>query len=80
MQKFITPQKTLKQRLFIALFAMLMGGFAWAGWEDAANAAHDRKEYTKFLKIVKPAAIKGEARAQHWLADTYRNGEGVVQD
>ena len=80
MQKFTTPQKTLMQRLFLALFAMLVAGLAWAGPEDDAIAASLRKDYAAVLKIVTPSALKGEAWAQGWLADAYNYGQGVVQD
>ena len=80
MQKFTTPQKAMIQRLFLAQFTMLMAGLAWAGPKDDALVAYERKDYTAVLKIVEPQAIKGEAWAQHWLADVYKYGEGVVQD
>jgi len=80
MQNKTTPHRALMQRLFLALFAMLVAGLAWAGPEDDALAAALRKDYAAVLKIVKPPALKGEAWAQSWLADVYRNGEGVVQD
>ena len=80
MQKFTTPQKTLMQRLFLALFAMLVAGFARAGPEEDAIAAYKRKDYAEVLRIVKPPAIKGEAWAQIMIAYAYRNGQGVLQD
>ena len=67
-------------RLFLALFALLVAGLAWAGPEDDALAAYLRKDYAAVLKIIKPPAIKGEAWAQSWLADAYATGQGVVQD
>ena len=79
MKKITTPNKALMQRLFLALFAMLTAGLAWAGPEDDALAAYSRKDYAAVLKIVEPPAIKGEAWAQSWLADAYRNGQGVAQ-
>ena len=80
MQNKTTPHRALMQRLFLALFALLVAGLAWAGPEDDALAAYLRKDYAAVLKIVKPPAIKGEAWAQSWLADAYDSGEGVVQD
>ena len=80
MQKIKTPQNPLMHRLFSALLAMLMAGSSWAGPIDDALAAYERKDYAEVLKIVEPPAIKGEAWAQSWLADAYRNGQGVVQD
>ncbi len=80
MQKITTPQRALLQRLFLALFALLVAGLAWAGPEDDALAASLRKDYAAVLKIVKPQALKGEAWAQSSLADAYANGQGVAQD
>jgi TPR repeat protein len=80
MQKITTPQRALIQRHFLALFALLVAGLAWAGPEDDALAASLGKDYAAVLKIVKPPAIKGEAWAQSWLADAYRMGRGVVLD
>lgn len=80
MQKVTTLQKALMHRLFLVLFAMLTAGLAWAGPEDDARAAYLRKDYAEVLKIVKPAALKGEAWAQSGLADTHHDGEGVMQN
>ena len=80
MQKKTTPQKALMQRFSLTLITMLIAGVAWAGPKDDALVAYERKDYTAVLKIVEPQAIKGEAWAQHWLADVYKYGEGVVQD
>ena len=79
MQKIKTPQNPLMHRLFSALLAMTMAGSSWAGPIDDALAAYERKDYAEVLKIVEPPAIKGEAWAQSWLADAYRNGQGVAQ-
>ena len=80
MPKITTPQRALMQRLFLALFALLVAGLAWAGPEDDALADSLRKDYAAVLKIVKPPALKGEAWAQRWLAGAYATGQGVVQD
>ena len=79
MQKIKTPLNTLIQHLLLVLLAMLTAGLAWAGPKDDALAAYERKDYAAFLNIVKPAALKGEAWAQSWLADAYSNGQGVAQ-
>ena len=80
MQKIKRPLNTLMQHLLLVLLAMTMAGSSWAGPIDDALAAYERKDYAEVLKIVEPPAIKGEAWAQSWLADAYRNGRGVVQD
>ena len=68
------------KRLVISLFAMLAMCSAWAGVEDDALAAYQRKDYATVLKIVRPPAQKGEAWAQALLGDAYNFGRGVVQD
>ena len=80
MQKITTPQRALMHRLFLALFALLVAGLAWAGPEDDALAASLRDDYAAVLKVAKPLAIKGEAWAQSWLGGAYNYGHGVVQD
>lgn len=80
MQKITTPQKALMQRLLLVLFTMMMAGLAWAGPEEDALAAYERKDYAEVLKIVKPAALKGEAWAQFSFGAMYEGGQGVVQD
>ncbi len=80
MQKITTQKKALIQRLFLALFAMLIAGFARAGPVEDAISAYNRKDYAEVLRIAKPLAINGEAWAQTGLAILYNNGEGVVQD
>ena len=80
MKKIKTPQHLLMHRLFSALFTMLLAGSSWAGSIDDALAAYERKDYAEVLRIVKPRALKGEAWAQHWLADAYQFGTGVVKN
>ena len=80
MKKIKTPQSLLMHRLFSALFTMLLAGSSWAGSIDDALAAYERKDYAEVLRIVKPRALKGEAWAQHWLADAYQFGTGVVKN
>jgi len=63
MQKITTLQSPWMQRLCLLLIAMMMASVAWAAPEDDAQAAYERKDYAEVLKIVKPAALKGEAWA-----------------
>ena len=45
-----------------------------------ADAAYDRKDYAKALKIVQPLAEAGNAVAQFRLGYLYTQGQGVKQD
>jgi len=69
----------MKKPLLTLLTALMLNA-AWAGPVDDAIAAYDRKDFVGVVKIVRPPALKGEGWAQSWLADAYRDGQGVVQD
>ena len=43
-------------------------------------AAYKGKDYTAALKIIRPLAIKGGARAQFYLGLMYEEGDGVAKD
>ena len=47
---------------------------------DDAIAAHGRGDYAQSLKILRPLAEQGNARAQSNLGVMYNNGQGVTQD
>ncbi len=70
----------------LALIAVLCGGGlsgltapAWAGW-DEGRAAYERGDYATAIREWLPAAVAGDARAQHVVALMYSIGEGVRQD
>jgi len=46
----------------------------------AARAAYARHDYATELKLLRPIAEAGDARAQTLLGDMYKNGEGVPTD
>ena len=68
----------MKRLLLTAL--LLFASPAWTAPIDDAVAAYARGDYATVLKITRPLAAKGEAWAQHFLADSYAGGQGVVQD
>jgi uncharacterized protein len=47
---------------------------------DAAYAAHLRKKYATALRLARPLAAEGDARAQSLLGNLYYRGRGVPQD
>ncbi len=50
-----------------------------AQWDEVI-AAYAAGDYATTLKIIKPLAEHGEARAQHNLGVMYGSGQGVLQD
>jgi len=69
----------MKKLLFI-LLAVALGGPAWAGPIEDADAAYQRGDYLTELRIIRPLAAKGEAWAQVSLAFKYLEGQGVAQN
>ncbi len=58
--------------------AVLGGGAAVAGpWEDGM-VAYNRGDYVPALKLFRPLAEAGNAKAQSILGIMYRKGEGVT--
>ena len=70
----------LKRLQTLLVTLSLCVGTVWAGPEDDAAAAADRKDFATVLKIIRPQAIKGEAWAQTRLADAYFKGQAVLSD
>ena len=68
----------MKRLILTAL--LLLTSPAWAAPIEDATAAYARGDYATVLKIIRPLAAKGEAWAQHFLGDSYYDGQGVVQD
>lgn len=60
---------------------MLLGGTAaLAGpWEDGM-VAYNRGDYQPAIKLFKPLAQAGNARAQNVMGVMYRKGEGVAKN
>jgi TPR repeat protein len=65
----------------ILLAAQLMGAVAAiAGpWEDGM-AAYNRGDYTPAIRLFRPLAEQGNAKAQNVLGVMFRNGEGVPKN
>jgi hypothetical protein len=53
---------------------------AEAGPLDDASAAYHRGDFAAALKLIRPLAEQGDARAQGNLGVLYENGQGVPQD
>jgi len=60
--------------------AQLMGSAAAAGpWEDGM-AAYNRGDYVPALRLFRPLAEQGNAKAQKVLGIMFRKGEGVPKN
>jgi TPR repeat protein len=67
------------------IFLTILGTtICWSTWANSglfeAAAAYHRGDYAEVIKIVRPAAEKGDAWAMRLLGIAYNNGEGVPQD
>ncbi len=68
-----------KMHLVAGAVAILLGSGAAASagpWEDGM-VAYNRGDYVPAMKVFRPLAQAGNARAQHVLGVMYRKGEGV---
>jgi TPR repeat protein len=66
---------------FCAAFCLVASvSAALASPMDDYRSEYAKKNYTAAFKIIKPMAVKGEARAQSNLGVMYGNGHGVVKD
>ena len=72
-----------KQMIFggLIMAAQLLGGFgAGAGpWEDGM-AGYNRGDYVPAIRLFRPLAEQGNAKAQNVLGVMYRRGQGVARN
>ena len=72
-----------KQMIFggLIMAAQILGGFgAVAGpWEDGM-AAYNRGDYVPAIRLFRPLAEQGNAKAQNVLGVMYRRGQGVARN
>ena len=64
---------------FVVCVHKTMVPIACAGW-DEANSAHEKGDYVRAYKEIRPLAEQGDPRAQYNLGTMYLNGQGVPQD
>ena len=67
----------------IIVMLVVFGGWAPAKTQAAyelAWAAYHRPDYASALKLLKPLAEDGHAKAQYYLGRMYADGHGVEQD
>jgi hypothetical protein len=63
----------------VVFFLMLTGGAAAGPLEDGA-VAHRRGDYATAVRLWRPLAEQGVAKAQFFIGFMYEAGEGVPQD
>ena len=68
----------MKKLLFTLLFLTL--GTAWGGAFEDGLTAVDLKEYATALRLWRPLAQQGLAKAQFSLGRMYEQGHGVLQN
>ncbi len=61
------------------IIAMLTGTAAAGPFDDAASA-YGRGDYAAAMRLLRPLADQGDARAQNYLGVMYQIGQGVPQD
>lgn len=70
-----------KARAIVGVIAIILGSSAPAlagPWEDGM-VAYNRGDYVPAVKLFRPLAQAGNAKAQHALGVMYRKGEGVTR-
>lgn len=71
---------TLKHALVVIIFMLSFAAPAPAGPLEDADAAIKRRDYATAVRLIRPLAEQGDARAQYTLGVFYDNGLGVPQD
>jgi TonB family protein len=66
--------------IVLGALAFLFGGLAIADEMDDGQAAYARGDYEAALRLWRPLAEGGSARAQNNLGVMYENGKGVPED
>ncbi len=74
----------MKQRI-TSLFAggvlsLVLFGVASAGEFEDGQAAFQRGDYAEALRLWRPLAGQGEAKAQYSVGKMYHKGQGAPQD
>jgi len=70
----------LKRALTTIILVSSLTGPVSAGPLDDAYAAYQQSDYTSALRLFRPLAEQGNARAQTLLGLMYEDGQGVPKD
>ena len=71
---------TLRSGLFTIILMFSFTHTVAAGPLEDADAAVKKRDYATAVRIIRPLAEQGDARAQYTLGVFYDNGLGVPQD
>jgi hypothetical protein len=76
------PRRGAVKQLVLTVMAVLLLNLetAWARPLDDGVAAFKRGDYVTALRLFRPLATRGDAKAQYNLGVMYRDGQGVMQD
>ena len=66
--------------VIVAVLLSASSAFAGASEDCAAAAAYGRQDYAAAIRLCRPLAEQGDAKAQSALGWMYANGHGVPQD
>ena len=67
-------------RSIVLLLALGLSEPVLAGPLEDADAAHNKQDYATVLRLLRPLAEQGDARAQNNLGAMYDKGQGVPKD
>jgi uncharacterized protein len=70
----------LRAAVTASLMLAAIAGASVAGPLEDGEAAFKRGDYATALRLWRPLANQGDARAQYYLGAIYANGQGVPQD
>lgn len=66
--------------LLVGALALALPGTATSGQLKDGLAAYQSKDYEMALRLFRPLAVQGDAKAQALLGSMYQIGDGVPQD
>ena len=75
-----TVKLLLRHAVAAIVFVLWLAAPVAAGPFEDGNAAYERGDYTNALRLLRPLAYQGVARAQYNLGVMYDEGQGVPQD
>jgi uncharacterized protein len=73
-------KRTLQRGLSAIILIFSFADIVAAGPLEDADAAVKKRDYATAVRIIRPLAEQGDARAQYTLGVFYDNGLGVPQD
>jgi TPR repeat protein len=72
-------KRTMVGELILAAQILGIAGAAAGPWEDGM-ASYNRGDYMPAIRLFRPLAKQGNAKAQHLIGVMYHKGEGVARN